>query len=149
MLDFPDDSFLYLEAQADYMLKMMNRWQTENIRSFTPKMDVVDEFIKFKNQFMEKTVWVQDCHSWYQSDSAPRTVTALWPGSTLHYMDTLSEPHYEDWDFKYSGNRFAYLGNGFSPIETDDIADKAYYIRNEDNGPYLGRAKRRMGATRL
>lgn len=119
----------------------MNRWQTENIQSFSPKDTAVDEFIEFKDKFMEHTVWNEDCRSWYKTNSVSGKVTALWPGSTLHYLEALAEPRYEDWDFTYTGNRYAYLGNGFSQAESDRTADWAYYIRNEDNGPYLSRSK--------
>ncbi|KAF5316157.1 hypothetical protein D9619_006298 [Psilocybe cf. subviscida] len=128
-------------AQADYMLKLMNRWQTENIKSFMPKDAAVDEFIEFKDKFMATTVWNEDCRSWYKNNSISGKVTALWPGSTLHYLEALAEPRYEDWDFTYTGNRFAYLGNGYSQAESDRTADWAYYIRNEDDGPYLSRTK--------
>ena len=123
------------------MLKMMNRWQTENIKSFSPKHAAVDDFIEFKDKFMEPTVWNEDCRSWYKNNSVTGKVTALWPGSTLHYLEALAEPRYEDWDFTYTGNRFAYFGNGFSQAESDRTADWAYYIRNEDDGPYLSRSK--------
>ncbi|KJA23554.1 hypothetical protein HYPSUDRAFT_66239 [Hypholoma sublateritium FD-334 SS-4] len=130
-----------MEAQADYMLRMINRWQTENIHSFSPKIDAVQDFIAFKDEFMKATVWEHECKSWYKNNSASGKVTALWPGSTLHYLEAISDPRYEDWDFKYKGNRFAFLGNGRSQVESDSTADWAYYIRNEDDGPYLGRLK--------
>ncbi|KAF8240258.1 FAD/NAD(P)-binding domain-containing protein [Tricholoma matsutake] len=129
-----------IEAQIGYILKMANRWQTENIHSFSPKMEAVEDFIVHKDQFMKNTVWEQDCRSWYKNSSSGK-VTALWPGSTLHYMEAISEVRYDDWNIAYSGNRFAYLGNGFSQTESDDTADWAYYIRSHDDGPYLSRGK--------
>jgi hypothetical protein len=129
------------EAQLDYMLKIANRWQTENIHSFSPKMEAVEDFIAHKDQFMKNTVWEQDCRSWYKNNSISGKVSALWPGSTLHYMEAISEVRYDDWNITYSGNRFAYLGNGFSQTESDDSADWAYYVRNHDDGPYLSRGK--------
>ena len=129
------------EAQADYMLRMINRWQTENIHSFNPKVEAVQDFIAFKDEFMKATVWEHECKSWYKNNSTSGKVTALWPGSTLHYLEAIADPRYEDWDFKYRGNRFAFLGNGRSQVESDSTADWAYYIRNEDDGPYLSRMK--------
>jgi hypothetical protein len=52
-------------------------------------------------------------------------MTALWPGSTLHYVEALIEIRWEDWDVEYSGNRFEWLGNGFSRTEGDGTADWA------------------------
>ena len=122
---------------------MVNRWQTENIHSFSPKQEAVQDFIEHKDAFMKNTVWQQECRSWYKSNSISGKVTALWPGSTLHYLEMIAEPRYEDWSFKYSGNRFAYLGNGFSQTEADSTADRSYYLRNEDDSPYLSRGKQR------
>lgn len=125
------------------MCKMINRWQTENIHSFSPKLAAVEDFIEFKDNFMKDTVWSQDCSSWYKSNSVTGKVTAPWPGSSMHYQEAIADPRYEDWDIKYAGNRFAFLGNGYSRTEMDPTADWAYYIRHEDDSPYLSRGKRR------
>jgi hypothetical protein len=53
-------------------------------------------------------------------------VSALWPGSTI------AEVRYDDWNIAHSGNRFAFLGNGFSQART---------TLNQDNGPYLSRSE--------
>ena len=125
---------------------MIDRWQTENIHSFSPKMEVVEEFIAHKDQFMKSTIWDHDCHSWYKNNSSGKII-ALWPGSTMHYIHSLEEPRYEDWNFTYKGNRFAFLGNGFSQTECDKTADRAYYLRNHDDSPYISRGKRRKAVT--
>ncbi|KAF8075136.1 hypothetical protein FPV67DRAFT_1559695 [Lyophyllum atratum] len=129
------------EAQIDYILKLANRWQTENIRTFVPKREAVEDFIAHKNQFMKGTVWEHDCRSWYKSNSSSGKVSALWPGSTLHYLEAIADPRYEDWNIRYKGNRFAWLGNGFSQTELDATADWSYYVRDQDDSPFLGRKK--------
>lgn len=92
---------------------------------------------------MQNTVWNDPCRSWYKSGSVDGKVTALWPGSTLHYLEALGEgPRWEDYKVRYSGNRFAWLGNGFSRTEVDDTADWAWYIGEEDRGQWLSRGKR-------
>ncbi|PFH50241.1 hypothetical protein AMATHDRAFT_61440 [Amanita thiersii Skay4041] len=130
-----------MEAQADYMLKLISRWQTENIHSFTPKVEAVDDFIAHKDEFMKGTVWSTGCRSWYKSNTIDGKVTALWPGSTLHYLESLADVRYDDWDVRYTGNRFAYLGNGLSQTEVDPTADWAYYISEADDAPYLSKGK--------
>lgn len=120
---------------------MIDRWQTENIHSFSPKMEAVEDFIAHKDQFMKGTVWDHECRSWYKKNSASGKVSALWPGSTLHYMEAIAQTRYDDWNFKYSGNRFAFLGNGYSQTEVDQTADWAYYIRNRDDSPYVSRGR--------
>jgi hypothetical protein len=51
----------------------------------------------------------------------------------------------EDWDVSYAGNRFSWLGNGFSQTELDSTADWAYYIRdNDDDGPLSTAGRRKV-----
>jgi hypothetical protein len=123
-----------IEAQADYMLKMIDRYQTRNIKSFAPTKGAINDFIAHKDKFMTKSVWSDPCRSWYkQGPDGP--ITALWPGSALHYIEAIREVQIEDWDIKYSGNRFAWMGNGYSQTELDNTADWGYYIRERDDDP--------------
>ncbi|KAL4808009.1 hypothetical protein BDV18DRAFT_158129 [Aspergillus unguis] len=131
-----------MEAQADYMLKLVDRYQTTNIKSFAPKAEAVEDFIEYKNQIMRRTVWADECRSWYKGTQANGPVTALWPGSTLHYIEAMNEVRLDDWEVNYNGNRFAWMGNGYSQTEIDETADWGYYIRNKDDGEYLSRGKR-------
>lgn len=138
-----------IEYQADWMLQCVDRYQTSNIHSFAPKMEAVDDFLKHKDEFMKGTVWGDPCRSWYKANQADAPVTALWPGSTLHYIEALSEGvRWDDFNVKYNGNRWAWLGNGYSQTELDDTADWAYYIREEDDGPYMSLGKRRQILTK-
>ena len=133
-----------IEAQADYMLQLIDRYQTRNIRTFAPTQEAVNDFIIHKDNFMKKSVWTDPCRSWYKNHP-DGPITALWPGSTLHYIEALLELRIEDWDVKYSGNRFSWLGNGYSQTELDPTADWAYYIRErDDDGPATTGGKRRL-----
>ncbi|KAI9371751.1 hypothetical protein BJX61DRAFT_548104 [Aspergillus egyptiacus] len=131
-----------IEAQADYMMRLIDRYQTTNIKSFAPHADAVRDFIEYKDQFMRNTVWADGCRSWYKGNEADAPVTALWPGSTLHYIEAMDELRMDDWEVTYNGNRFAWLGNGYSQTEVDETADWAYYIRDHDDGEYMSRGKR-------
>ncbi|KAK0326392.1 hypothetical protein LTR82_002233 [Friedmanniomyces endolithicus] len=136
-----------IELQADYMCKLIDHWQTHNIKTFSPKREAVDDFIAHKDMFMQRTVWNDPCRSWYKSGLINAPITALWPGSTLHYIEALSTLRLEDFNVEYAGNRFAWLGNGYSQTELDDTADWAYYIRERDEGEWLSRGKRRRDLT--
>jgi hypothetical protein len=136
-----------IEAQADYRCKMIDRYQTHNIKTFSPSRDAVAEFAAHKDFFMQRTVWNEPCRSWYKAAKDNR-VTALWPGSTLHYMEAIQEVRIEDWNIKYDGNRYAYLGNGYSQCEIDQTSDWAYYIREHDDGELLSLAQRRAVLTK-
>ncbi|KAF8645084.1 hypothetical protein AX16_008142 [Volvariella volvacea WC 439] len=131
------------EVQADYMLKFINRLQTENIHSFAPKRQAIEDLTVYKDRSMAKMVWSDGCPSWYKGNNTNGKVIAMWSGSLLHYIEALSDVRYDHWDIRYSGNMFAYLGNGFSQAETDPTADMAYYIGTEDSGSYLSTRKAR------
>ena len=123
---------------------MLDRLQTENILSFEPKLEAVQDFAEHRDKYMQGTVWSRECGTWYRRNGK---VVATWTGSSLHYLEAIYEPRFDDWNFKYAGNRFAYLGNGFSQTEVDPASDWAYYIRNGDDSPYLSRSKRRIART--
>jgi hypothetical protein len=132
-----------VEAQADYILKFCNRWQTEGIHSFVPRSEAVADFMRHAERILQTTVWVDSCRSWYKSSTKDNSKLLAWPGSGLHFIEALSDPRYDDYEFTYCNNdRFAWLGNGYSQIELDPSADRAFYIRTHDDGPILGRVKR-------
>lgn len=125
------------------MLKLCDRWQTENIHSFAPKEEAVQDFLAYAAQVLEKTVWSDSCNSWYKT-SGDNGAVSLWPGSGLHYIEAISEVRGEDWNFQYRGYRFSWLGDGFSQVEMDPSCDLAYYVRDRDESPRLSRRKRRQ-----
>ena len=144
-----------VECQADYMLKLIDRYQTENIRSFAPKAEAVADFTAHASKVLAKTVWAENCRSWYrhnkdehgfgpQDPLAVAESLTIWPGSGVHYIEAMADVRADDWDIVYEGNRFAWLGNGFSQAEADGESDLAWYVREEDDGPYLSKAKWRM-----
>jgi hypothetical protein len=136
-----------IEAQADYMLMVIDRWQTDCFKSFAPKTAAVDDFIDHKDRFMKNTVWENECRSWYKGNNAFGKVTALWPGSSLHYIEAMAYVRYDDYDIKYHGNRYDWLGNGYSQSELDQTCNSAYYIRSVDDSPYLSKEKSRKAKT--
>ncbi|KAF8645072.1 hypothetical protein AX16_008130 [Volvariella volvacea WC 439] len=133
-----------VETLAEYVLKFVNRLQTENIHSFAPKAEAVEDFVEYKDRFMAKTVWADSCRSWYKGNTVDGKVIAVWPGSSLHYIEALSDVRYDHWDIRYTGNRFAFMGNGFSQTETDPTADTAFYVRTVDDSPYISTRKARQ-----
>lgn len=99
----------------------------------------MDDFIDFKDQYMKHTVWEQDCRSWYKGNTADGKIVALWPGSTIHYVEAMKNVRYEDFKVRYFGNRFDYLGNGMTKLEMLPDADLAQYVRNnDDDAPIIG-----------
>lgn len=131
------------------MLKFCNRWQTENIASFHPKAEAVEDFCAHLDRFMKRTVWDQDSQSWFRKGSASGRNSALWPGSTLHFLEAMSDIRADDWHIRYHGNRFAWLGNGFSLTEVLPGGDLSYYLRNGDDSSFLSNAKRVKAMNRI
>ncbi|KAK8166410.1 FAD/NAD(P)-binding domain-containing protein [Phyllosticta citrichinensis] len=87
---------LAIEAQVAYALRMIDRFQTENIRSFVPKASAIEDFNEYLDVFMEKTVWKDSCKSWYKNGTIDGRVTGLWPGSALHFTEAIREPRWDD-----------------------------------------------------
>lgn len=87
-------------------------------------------------------MWHEECRSWYKNNSVSGKVTALWPGSTLHYLEAMSDVRADDWNLDYNTNRFSWLGNGFSQTEVDRTADWAYYVRESDDSLFLSTEKK-------
>lgn len=85
------------------MLHWVDRWQTENICSFSPKKEVVDDFVEHVDKYMQCTVWTEDCRSLYKNGTKEGRVMALWPGNSLHFMEVMEYPRHGDFDVRYNG----------------------------------------------
>ncbi|KAI1291545.1 hypothetical protein F5Y03DRAFT_376488 [Xylaria venustula] len=136
-----------VETQVDWICRLIDQYQTTNIKMFVPKEEAVRDFIEYKDYFMKRTVWTDPCQSWYKNRGDGR-VTALWPGSTLHYVECMKKIRLDDFEVTYAGNRFAWLGNGYSQTELDETADWAYYIREKDDSSPLSTAGQRKLLTK-
>ncbi|KAI1121651.1 FAD/NAD(P)-binding domain-containing protein [Nemania abortiva] len=133
-----------IEAQADYICSFIDRYQTEPIHSMSPRPSVCEEFKEQVAKAMEMLVWGDKCRNAHNNHKIGARVPTNWPGSTLHYLEAIREPRWDDWDIKYRGNRFAWMGNGISQTDWDPTADLAYYIRQSDDGPHLSRKARNL-----
>lgn len=113
-----------------YALQIIKKIQSEYIASLAPKQDVTDAFNEHCQEWVRHTVWVEECRSWYKNNETGR-VNAVWPGSSLHYIEAIRTPRYEDFEIEYLGpakkNQWAFLGMG---------AVRAL-VNKEDVSPYL------------
>lgn len=70
-----------LTAVTDLAIAMVRKIQVENIRSISPRQDVVSEFAEHTQTMLHGTVWEDECNSWYtRSDGR---ITAVWPGKVV------------------------------------------------------------------
>lgn len=120
----PNGSPLYttivmIEFQCDYMIKCIQKLQRECIKSMVPKVSAKDDFVKYADEFFDKTVLTEDCASWFKSGGrADGRITAMWPGSLVHALKVYENPRWEDFEYEKlpeaAGNGFAWLGNGLT-----------------------------------
>ncbi|KAI9793412.1 MAG: hypothetical protein M1816_000304 [Peltula sp. TS41687] len=138
-----------IEAQSDYICSFIDKYQTEpELHSISLKAAASQDFKAYVAQATKRMVWSEDCGNSHNIKENWGQSSIGWPGSTLHYLEAIREPRFEDFEFQYSGNRFSWMGDGVSQTEWDATADLAYYIRNEDDGKHLSRAARRRIITK-
>ena len=125
-----------IEAGGDYIIKCIRKMQKENIRKMEVQKRRVDDFQQYATQYFRGTVYLDGCSSWYRSNGGTGDrVSGLWPGSSLHAMETLRSPRWEDFDYVYEGedgglgeiNRLSWLGNGWSVAQLDSGAGELAY----------------------
>ncbi|QSZ36642.1 hypothetical protein DSL72_006523 [Monilinia vaccinii-corymbosi] len=125
-----------LGGVANYAIKFIKKIQNEFIKSIAPKQDVTDLFNSHTQEFMKKSVWSSDCRTWYKNNETGR-VNAIFPGGSLHYLEVIENPRYEDYNITYQNkhNPWAYLGLGFTIRDRTEGADIAPYINEEAIDP--------------
>lgn len=118
-----------IEAEGDYIIKCIRKLQREDYVSMAPKRARVEDFSDYVGEYFKRTVYMDDCKSWYKTgDGKGDRISALWPGSLLHLMETLRAPRWEDYDFESKEqNRLRWLGNGFSICLTGG-GDPSFYL---------------------
>ena len=130
------------EAEIDYIVKVIRKMQKEDYATVEPKKERVDDFSEYIVEYFKNTVYTDKCKSWYRSDGGTGDrIIGLWPGSTLHTLEALRSPRWEDFDYESadpSPNRLRWLGNGWS--STQKTGDPAWYLNpNEVDIPVDGR----------
>ncbi|KAI1975380.1 hypothetical protein LOZ55_004700 [Ophidiomyces ophidiicola] len=121
---------------ANYAVKMIKKIQNEQIHSLAPRQDVTDAFNDHVQEWVKHTVWVDDCRSWYKNNETGR-VNAIWPGSSLHYIDIIKEPRFEDYIISYENkkNMWSFLGMGRAPANVIPGSDYSPYLSVEAIDP--------------
>ncbi|KAF1816732.1 FAD/NAD(P)-binding domain-containing protein [Eremomyces bilateralis CBS 781.70] len=120
-----------IESWTGYILDVIRKAQVENIKSFTPRMDVSKQFRQHADSFLKRTAWTSPCRSWFKQGKSDGQ-TVIYPGSRLHFLEIMKNPRYEDYQIEYRDeNRFAFMGNGFDLREFDG-RDITYYLGNID-----------------
>lgn len=78
---------------------------------------------------MKRLVWSSACSSWFKQGRKHGPVTAVYPGSRLHYFEMLRDVRWEDYEIGYLGrNRFEFMGNGYTQTELSVDGDPVWYF---------------------
>lgn len=135
---------MMIESEGDYIVKCIRKLQKEDYLSMAPLPGRVKDFTEYCDKYFENTVYMDQCNSWYRAEGkdgeGSGRITGLWPGSTLHCIETLRSPRWEDFEFgARAENRMRWLGNGWSVTQQGE-GDPAYYLEKRViNVPVLGR----------
>ncbi|KAF2790613.1 FAD/NAD(P)-binding domain-containing protein [Melanomma pulvis-pyrius CBS 109.77] len=123
-----------IETTIEYSIKCMKKMQTEGIKSLAVKQEALDEIYAHFDTYHQNTVWKEECRSWFK-DGKIKNRIYLWPGATIHFLKTIKDPRFEDYDFTYRyKNRFAFLGNGdVKATASRDVLGLSPYIRSSDH----------------
>lgn len=121
---------MILEQEGDYIVKCIRKLQREDYISMMPKPERVRDFTEYVDEYFKKTVYMDECNSWYRSEGGKgNKIIGLWPGSTLHALETLRSPRWEDFDYEtHEENRLRWLGNGWSVTQQEGGGDPAWYL---------------------
>lgn len=128
-----------LENEGDYIVKCIRKMQKEDYATMSIKPERVKDWDEYCHEYFKDTVYTDTCHSWYKSEGGSGgRIIGLWPGSTLHALEALRAPRWEDFDWEdidgKGGNRLKWLGNGWSVThmkgegEDEWGGDPAWYI---------------------
>ncbi|KAH0843527.1 putative sterigmatocystin biosynthesis monooxygenase stcW [Fonsecaea pedrosoi] len=123
-----------IEHTTKYLINLMKKMQTQNIKSVSPKVEAIRDFGVHTTEFMKRTVWATPCRSWFKNGTVDGPIIALHPGGRIHWFHMLKHMRLEDWEYTYhTDNRFQFLGNGFSTME-EPGEDNAWYFEDPEEG---------------
>lgn len=83
-----------IEVISRHIEAILSKVQIEDIKSFTPKQEAVDDFKQHRELFLKRTAWNSPCRSWFKGGKADGPIM-MWPGSRLHFFEALKNPRWE------------------------------------------------------
>lgn len=118
---------------ADYILQWATKIAEEDIQSVCVKDDIVEAFNIYIQQILHRTAWNRECESWYKKgrkDEYRTGITAIYPGSMMHFKSMLEKIRPEDFEIRYrSANPFKFYGCGLTALDlSSDQPDLSFYL---------------------
>ncbi len=136
-----------IEAMTRSFMQILKKMQREKIKKIQISDEAVRDFNEHRELYLKRTTWAGTCSSWFtpwpggeplccfggligHCHHARRLMReTLWssaspvmfPGNRVLIIELLTNPRWEDWNYSYgyAGNRFGYMGNGFTQREVD------------------------------
>src|SRR5207248_98279 len=81
--------FTITEHVAKYITRVILKCQTEGVKTIMPSARAVADFHQHISTFMPRTAWAGNCRSWFKGGREEGPVTALHPGSRIHFFHML------------------------------------------------------------
>lgn len=81
------------EVQLDYIIKVIQQWQTGGFDSVEPKQSAVDAFFAHVKNGLKNTAWVSGCKSWYLDGNGD---PILWPYTWQQWVNEMQQPNWQD-----------------------------------------------------
>jgi cation diffusion facilitator CzcD-associated flavoprotein CzcO len=121
-----------LEWYTRYVFQVIDKLQTENIKCIDPKPEAIKDLYNHTHELMKRLAWSSACRSWFKNGSTHGPVTAIYAGSRLHFFEVMKKVRWEDYEITYrTGNRYQFMGNGFSQVEIDPDGDPVWYFDDD------------------
>ncbi|KAK2750270.1 hypothetical protein FQN55_002417 [Onygenales sp. PD_40] len=115
---------LGIQMVSIYIYNCITKLQTESIRSMEVTAEANADYNEHIQAYLQRTVWVEGCRSWYKRGTIDGPVVAIYGGTTFHFIEALRTVRWEDYKLEVisgskgrKGNRFQYLGDGFTKRE--------------------------------
>ncbi|MGP4714205.1 MULTISPECIES: SDR family NAD(P)-dependent oxidoreductase [unclassified Psychrobacter] len=106
------------EAQAEYVIKWMDRMRREGITEIEPTEAATEAFYQEVNEALGTTVWVSGCNSWYlNEDGRP----ILWPWPLKELTRRLTQIVESDFHIKRNDQADAKLADGYRADSADEF----------------------------
>lgn len=129
---------LILESVMGYVVKAVQKISREHIKAIEVKKSSLISWSSYLEKYFPLTVHVDSCTSWYKTGNGH--ITGLWPGSSMHAMETLKNPRWEDFEYEqWNGHdQLEWLGNGWT-CEDVKRGDLGHYLDRVDYPPIPSR----------
>ncbi|OAP54334.1 hypothetical protein AYL99_11435 [Fonsecaea erecta] len=111
-----------------HFVQIIKHMRVQHIRRLSPKPQAVLDFSEHCRTFLPRTCWADPCTSWFKQGTKDGEIV-MWPGSRLCFFEVMKQPAFEDYEIEYwSGNRWGYLGSGFTDYEFNGTKDNTWYL---------------------